>query len=137
MMARDPKHPSACPQSRAYLLQNAAQRSESLNLTTAPCCHLLDRCLSFDRFTTFQTRDKHVVNARVPASATDKAAPLTLHASAAVSLLDFTAASRSHLVSEDFSVNHSRVALGWDVSCKLLGGRWPARTPDRTEERGL
>ena len=77
------------------------------------------------------------MNARVPASAADKAAPLTLHASAAVSLLDFTAASRSHLVSADFSVNHSRVALGWDVSCKLLGGRWPARTPDRREERGL
>lgn len=61
------------------------------------------------------------MNARVPASAADKAAPRTLHASAAVSLLGFTAASCRRFVSVDFSVDHCRVALGWDVSCKLLG----------------
>ena len=137
-MARDPEHPSVCPQSRDRLLQN----SPAIKITKlhhSPCRHLLDRCLSFDHFITFQTGDrkKHVVNACVPASVAGRAAPRTLHASAAVSLLDFTAESCRCFVSAGFSVNHCRVALGRDVSCTLLGGRWPARAPDRTEECGL
>ena len=115
-----------------------AQPSKSQNSTTAHAVtswtgvFLLTILLLFK----LETK-KHVVNACVPASVAGRAAPRTLHASAAVSLLDFTAESCRCFVSAGFSVNHCRVALGRDVSCTLLGGRWPARAPDRTEECGL
>ena len=64
MMARDPEHPSVCPQSRDRLLQN----SPAIKITKlhhSPGHHLLDRCLSFDHFITFQTGDEEACRERL------------------------------------------------------------------------